>query len=187
MHNLLIGFRLLLAMTVICGGFYPLLITGIAQVSLPDKANGSIIYNQKGEAVGSLLIAQRFREAKYFWPRPSAGEYATLPSAASNKGPASAELKKVVDERRTALSETAGTNPIPADLLFASGSGLDPHISKAAARLQVERISAARKFTNAQKASLYALIDQITEGPQWRIWGEERVNVLMLNVALDKQ
>lgn len=186
MKDLMIALRLLAVMTLICGGFYPLVVTGIAQGIFPEKANGSIVRNAKGEAVGSALLAQRFRGDGYFWPRPSAGDYATVASGASNKGPTSADLKKAVDERRAALAQTAGMQPIPADMLFASGSGLDPHISKEAARLQVTRIAAARKFDNTKATSLYALIERHTEEPQWGFFGEERVNVLLLNLALDR-
>lgn len=186
MRDSWIALRLLIVMTLICGGIYPLLVTGIAQTVFADKANGSVVYDAKGEAVGSQLIAQRFRDAKYFWPRPSAGDYATVASGASNKGPLSADLKKSFDERAAALKATAGSRQIPADMLFASGSGLDPHVSVAAAHLQIDRVAAARKFDAQKKASLYALIGQLTEGPQWGIWGEERINVLMLNLAADK-
>jgi K+-transporting ATPase ATPase C chain len=181
-----IAIRLLVVMTIICGGLYPLLVTGIAHVAFPEKAQGSLAYNNRGEAVGSALLAQKFRGDRYFWPRPSAADYATVASGASNKGPTSADLKKSVDERRTLLKETAGKEQIPADLLFASGSGLDPHISKEAARLQVKRVAAARKFDGAKTASLYALVEEMTEEPQWGIWGERRINVLLLNIALDK-
>ncbi len=183
--NLTIALRLLAVMTIICGGFYPLLVTGVAQAAFSEKANGSLVYNAKGEPVGSALLAQKFRDDKYFWPRPSAGDYATVASGASNKGPTSADLKKVVDERRAALKDTAGQDSIPADMLFASGSGLDPHISKAAARLQVKRIASIRKFDGAKTASLYALVERMTEEPQWGIWGESRVNVLILNIEID--
>lgn len=185
-QDTIIALRLLIVMTIICGGAYPLLITGIAQAAFPEKAEGSLVYNSKGEAIGSSLLAQKFRNDRYFWPRPSAGDYATVASGASNKGPTSADLKKSVDERRAGLKDTAGKEQIPADMLFASGSGLDPHISVEAARLQVKRIAAARKFDAAKTASLYALIGQLTEELQWGIWGETRVNVLLMNIALDK-
>lgn len=186
MKDFIIALRLLAFMTLLCGGLYPLLVTGIAQAAFPDQANGSIVHNAKGEVVGSALLAQRFRGDRYFWPRPSAGDYATVASGASNKGPASADLKKAVDERRAALAQTAGNEAIPADLLFASGSGLDPHISKDAARLQVKRITQARKLESSKAAALYALIERHTQGPQWGIFGEERVSVLLLNLELDK-
>jgi len=185
-QDTIIALRLLIVMTIICGGVYPLLITAIAAVAFPEKAEGSLVYNKKGEPVGSALLAQKFRSDRYFWPRPSAGDYATVASGASNKGPTSADLKKSFDERRAALKDTAGQEPIPADLLFASGSGLDPHISKDAARLQVKRIAKARKFDGAKTALLYTLVERMTEEPQWAIWGEPRVNVLMLNLETDK-
>lgn len=185
-QDIFIAIRLLIVMTVFCGVAYPLLVTGVAQLAFPEKANGSIVYNAKGEAVGSALLAQKFREEKYFWPRPSAGGYATVASGASNKGPTSADLKKAVDERREALKKTAGDTAIPADMLFASGSGLDPHISKEAARLQVQRVAKARKFDIAKTASLLTLVEQMTEDRQLLILGESRVNVLLLNIALDK-
>lgn len=186
MKDLVVSIRLLIVLTIICGGIYPLLVTGIALAAFPEKAQGSLVYNSKGEAIGSALLAQKFRGDRYFWPRPSAGDYATVASGASNKGPTSADLKKSVAERRAALKDTAGKDQIPADMLFASGSGLDPHISKEAARMQVKRVAAARKFDGAKTASLYALIENVTEEPQWGIWGEFRVNVLLLNIVLDQ-
>lgn len=184
--NIQIAIRLLVLMTLICGGVYPLIVTGIAQVAFADKANGSVVHNARGEAVGSTLIAQKFRDNRYFWPRPSAGDYATVASGASNKGPTSADLKKSFDERMASLKDTAAGEKIPADLLFASGSGVDPHISVEAARLQVRRIAAARKFDGAKTASLYALVERMTEATTWGIFGEPRVNVLLINLELEK-
>lgn len=184
--NIQIAIRVLALMTLICGGVYPLLVTGIAQAAFGDKASGSVVYNSKGEAVGSALIAQKFSADKYFWARPSAGDYGTVASGASNKGPTSADLKKSFDERTAALKATAAGEKIPADLLFASGSGLDPHVSKEAALFQVKRIALARKFDGAKTASLYALVERMTEGAQWGIFGEPRVNVLLMNLELDK-
>jgi len=185
-QNIQIAIRMLALMTLLCGGVYPLIVTGIAQVAFADKANGSVVYNTIGQVIGSALIAQKFRDARYFWPRPSAGDYATVASGASNKGPTSADLKKSFDERMSALKETAAGEKIPADLLFASGSGLDPHISKEAARLQVRRIATARKFDGAKTASLYALIERMTEPATWGLLGEPRVNVLLTNLELDR-
>ncbi len=186
LRDFFIAARLMIVMTLICGGLYPLLVTVVAQTAFADKANGSLVYNSRGEAVGSALLAQRFRGEKYFWPRPSAGDYATVPSGASNHGPTSAGLKKAVDERRAAWAKTAVGASIPADLLFASGSGLDPHISKEAASMQVKRVAQARKFDAAKTQSLYVLVEHMTEAPQFTILGEPRVNVLLLNLALDK-
>lgn len=183
----IIATRLLLVLTLLCGVAYPLLVTGVAQAAFSDKAEGSLIHDAKGQAIGSALVAQKFRGDGYFWPRPSAGDYGTVASGASNKGPTSADLKKAIDERRETLKATAALAgmPIPAEMLFASGSGLDPHLSKQAARFQVERIARARRFDSNKKASLYALIERSTEGRQFALWGEERVNVLKLNLALD--
>lgn len=184
--NCTIALRLLAVMTVICGAIYPLLVTGIAQAAFPEKANGSLVHNAKGEPVGSALLAQKFRNDRYFWPRPSAGDYATVASGASNKGPTSADLKASVDERRAVLKNTAAGNPIPADLLFASGSGLDPHISPEAARFQMTRIATARRFDPTKTAALSALVERLIEEPYWGIWGDRRVNVLLLNLETDK-
>ena len=131
-----------------------------------------------GNLVGSELLGQKFESPRYFWPRPSAGDYATVASGASNKGPTSAELKKAIDERRAIFGTDA-----PVDLLTASASGLDPHISPEAARSQVARVAAARNIS-IQKLS--ELIDQTIESPQFGFLGEPRVNVLRLNRALDQ-
>jgi len=186
MKSLIIAIRLMMVLTLVCGVIYPALVTAISQALFFEKANGSLIKNAQGEIIGSELLAQKFIDARYFWPRPSAGNYATVASAASNKGPTSADLKKSIEERRANLKSTSVTAEIPPDMLFASGSGLDPHVSKEGARFQVNRIAAIRKFNDAQKASLYATIEQMVEGRTWGIWGEERVNVLRLNLALDR-
>jgi potassium-transporting ATPase KdpC subunit len=124
------------------------------------------------------LLVQKFESPRYFWPRPSSADYATVPSGASNKGPTSADLKKSIDERRAKFG-----NDAPVDLLTASGSGLDPHISPAAARLQVARVAAARNMS-IQKVT--TLVDQTIEEPQLGFLGEPRLNVLQLNRALDQ-
>ncbi len=125
------------------------------------------------------LLAQKFTGDKYFWPRPSACDYATVPSGASNLGPTSAALQSNVAARVALL----GTNA-PADMLYASGSGLDPHISPEAARFQVKRVAAAR---TAEVAKVSALVERFIEPLQWGFLGEPRVNVLKLNLALDQQ
>ena len=172
--------------TVLTGILYPLAITGIAQVAFPHQANGSLI-ERDGKVVGSELLAQQFTGPKYFWPRPSAGNYATVPSGASNLGPTSGTLQTNVMNNAKAFRD--GNNlpanaPVPADMVFTSGSGLDPHISPESARLQIARIAAAR---TTDVARVTALVEQFVEGPQLGFLGEPRVNVLLLNLALDQR
>lgn len=169
--------RIYIVLTLLTGIIYPLALTGIAQLLFPTQANGSRTV-EDNKLVGSDLLAQKFESAKYFWPRPSAGDFATLPSGASNKGPTSADLKKAIDERREKFG-----NDAPVDLLTASGSGLDPHISPEGARLQISRIAAARNMS-IQKVT--ELVDRTIEPPQFGFLGEPRVNVLKLNLALDE-
>lgn len=166
--------RALLLMTLLTGVAYPLLITGVAQLGFPDQANGSIRANQS-TAIGSELIAQKFEQPSHFWPRPSAVDFNPSASGASNLGPTSSDLKNKVDERRR-LGLTG-------DLLWTSASGLDPHITPESARSQVHRIS---ETTHLGSTQLEALIDQMTEPRQFGILGEPRVNVLLLNLALDR-
>ena len=170
--------------TVLTGVLYPLVITGIAQVAFHDKANGSLI-ERDGKVVGSGLLAQQFTGDKYFWPRPSAGSYATVPSGASNLGPTSQALQSNVTANAAAFrtgNKLAADAPVPADMVFTSASGLDPHISPEAARLQVGRVATARSMGADQ---VKALVEKFVESPQWGIFGEARVNVLRLNLALD--
>jgi len=142
--------------------------------------------------IGSELLAQRFGADKYFWARPSAGDdgtnYATVASSASNLGPTSSKLADAVNLRLASFRTANGlaTNaPVPADVAFASGSGLDPHISPEAVRLQMNRVADARKFSVGQKQNLSALVERCIEPPQFGFLGEPRVNVLKLNLALD--
>jgi K+-transporting ATPase ATPase C chain len=170
--------------TVLTGVLYPLVITGIAQVAFHDKANGSLI-ERDGKVVGSGLLAQQFTGDKYFWPRPSAGSYGTVPSGASNFGPTSQALQSNVTANAAAFrtgNKLAADAPVPADMVFTSASGLDPHISPEAARLQVGRVATARSMGADQ---VKALVEKFVESPQWGIFGEARVNVLQLNLALD--
>jgi K+-transporting ATPase ATPase C chain len=170
--------------TVLTGVLYPLVITGIAQVAFHDKANGSLI-ERDGKVVGSGLLAQQFTGDKYFWPRPSAGSYGTVPSGASNLGPTSQALQSNVTANVAAFrtgNKLAADAPVPADMVFTSASGLDPHISPEAARLQVGRVATARSMGADQ---VKALVEKFVESPQWGIFGEARVNVLRLNLALD--
>jgi K+-transporting ATPase ATPase C chain len=175
---------LTIVFTVLTGVLYPLVITGIAQVAFRDKANGSLLV-RNGTVVGSELLAQQFTGDKYFWPRPSAGSYATVPSGASNLGPTSQALQSNVTANAAAFragNKLAADAPVPADMVFTSASGLDPHISPEAARSQVTRVAAARGMGADQ---VKALVEKFVESPQWGIFGEARVNVLRLNLALD--
>lgn len=177
MKTILQSLRIYAVITLLTGIIYPLAMTGVAQLLFPKQANGSRIAEQN-KLVGSDLIAQKFENPKYFWPRPSSADYTTVASGASNKGPTAADLKKSIDERRQKFGADA-----PVDLLTASGSGLDPHISPEAARSQIARVAAARNMS-IQKMS--ALADQTVEQPQFGFLGEPRVNVLRLNRALDQ-
>jgi potassium-transporting ATPase KdpC subunit len=171
---------------LITGLIYPLVFTGIAQVIFPRQANGSLI-TQNNQVVGSQLIGQQFDDPKYFWGRPSAmGIYPYNASASrgSNYSVMNQDLQKAVEQRIAALQAADPTNhqPIPVDLVTSSGSGLDPNISIAAARYQAGRVARARGIPIEQ---VMALIDQNTQGRQLGFLGEPRVNVLMLNLALD--
>ena len=177
MKTIIQSLRIYLLLTLLTGILYPLAITGLAQLLFPKQANGSRVL-EEGRLVGSELLAQKFTTPKYFWPRPSAGDFATVPSAASNKGPTAADLRKVIAERRARFGADA-----PVDLLTASGSGLDPHISPEAAQAQLPRVAAARHLS-AQRLS--RLIDRMIEPSQFGVLGQPRVNVLLLNRALDR-
>ncbi len=173
-------------LAVITGLIYPFAITGIAQAVFPSQANGSLIY-QNGKPIGSALIGQPFDDPKYFWGRLSATSpfpYNAAASSGSNYGPLSSALTDAAQARIAALKAADPTNtaPIPVDLVTASGSGLDPNISVAAALYQVPRVARARGLSESQVRTLVA---QFTEGRQFGILGEPRVNVLELNLALD--
>jgi potassium-transporting ATPase KdpC subunit len=180
------AFFLLLVMTLVTGVAYPLLITGVAQVAMPRQANGSLI-ERDGKAAGSELIGQPFSDPKYFWSRPSGTgpfPYNAGASSGTNQGPTNPALAEAVTGRIKALREadSANTAPVPIDLVTASGSGLDPHISPAAAEYQADRVARARKL-DPQKVR--ALVADATEGRQLGFLGEPRVNVLELNLTLD--
>lgn len=177
--------RIFLFMTLLTGIVYPLLITGMASLIFPHRAGGSVI-EKDGRPIGSMLIGQSFANPKYFWPRPSATNYEAMPSGGSNLGPTSNSLKETISKRRRALQTANGVDvEIPADLLFASASGLDPHITPAAARYQVGRIATARHLDGKTKTDIFLLIDKLTEPPTFGLLGEPRINVLLLNLALD--
>lgn len=177
----------LLLFTALTGILYPLAVTGIAQAVFPSQTNGSII-TVNGQAVGSALIGQPFDDPKYFWGRPSATSpypYNAAASSGSNLGPINPELAQAAADRIQALraADPGNTAPVPADLVTASGSGLDPHISVAAALYQAARVARARGL---DAVTVQKLVEQATEGRQLFILGEPRVNVLKLNLALDR-
>jgi len=188
MKSLIISLKIFLFFTVLTGIIYPLFVTGIAQAVFPSKANGSLIKNN-GKIIGSELIGQQFDSVVYFTSRPSAISYNPLPSGGSNFGLTNAKLKTFVTEHKhqfIAFNQLDSIADVPSEMLFASGSGLDPHISYKAAELQVNRISKARNFNNEQKVKLVETLKTSTEAPQYFCLGEERVNVLLLNLELDK-
>jgi K+-transporting ATPase ATPase C chain len=167
--------------TVLLGLVYPLVVTGLAQVLFPDQANGQLI-TRDGRVIGSRLIGQTFSSAKYFHSRPSAAGsgYDATSSGGTNLGPTS---KKLIDAVRTNVEAARRDNPgtpVPVDLVTSSASGLDPHISPAAARFQVPRVARERGLT---EADVQALVDQFTEGRQWGVLGESRVTVRQLNLT----
>jgi len=177
---------LLVVFTVVTGIAYPLVVTGIAQIVFPRQANGSLIV-QDGKVVGSALVGQPFDDPKYFWGRPSATSpfpYNAGASSGSNQGPTNPDLIKAVQGRVDALraADPGNTAPVPVDLVTASGSGLDPHISPAAALYQARRVARAREMS---EDAVRALIAKHTEGRQMGFLGDPRVNVLLLNLALD--
>jgi potassium-transporting ATPase KdpC subunit len=177
---------MLVILSIVTGFVYPLVVTGIAQVAFPDQANGSLIVSG-GKPVGSELIGQTFADPKHFWSRPSATSpysYNASSSSGSNQGPLNPALSEAVAARIKALrdADPGNTAPVPADLVTASGSGLDPHISPAAAEYQVMRVAKARGL-DTQKVR--ELVTQAKEGRQLGFLGEPRVNVLRLNLALD--
>lgn len=177
---------LLVLLTIITGVIYPLAVTGIAQAAFPGQANGSLIYNKDGQPVGSALIGQPFNDLKYFWGRPSATgpfPYNAAASSGSNLGPTSQALLAAVKTRVEALhaADPSNTRPIPVDLVTASASGLDPHISPAAAFYQIPRVAQERGLS---EGAVRRLVTEYTEGRTFGILGEPRVNVLALNLAL---
>jgi K+-transporting ATPase ATPase C chain len=180
------AFVIAVVLTVVTGLAYPAVVTGLAQVLFPSQANGSLIMKD-GKAVGSSLIGQAFDDPKYFWGRPSA----TSPfpnnagsSGGSNQGPTNPDLQKAVQGRIDTIkaADPSNTAPIPVDLVTASGSGLDPHISPAAAFYQVPRVAKARGLN---EDLVRRLVDENTQGRQFGFLGESGVNVLELNLALD--
>lgn len=188
MKTLKISITIFLFFTIITGIIYPFFVTGIAQLVFPSKANGSIIFKDS-IPIGSELIGQQFDSPIYFSSRPSATAYNPLPSGGSNYCLTNSKLKNNVAERKQqfiAFNQIDSLSVIPSEMLFASASGLDPHISQKAAILQINRIAVARNFTDLQKQKLIQCVNDLTEARQFFIFGETRVNVLLLNLEVDK-
>jgi K+-transporting ATPase ATPase C chain len=164
-------------------------VTGIAQFLFPSKANGSMIIKDC-KPIGSALLGQSFESSSiYFTSRPSAGSYNPLPSGGSNYGLTSQKLKELFEQRKQKFIKDNMPDikqEIPSEMLFASGSGLDPHITPEAAMLQVDRIARVRHFSESQKDSLKNIIERLTEPPQFLCLGQKRINVLLLNLETDK-
>ncbi len=180
----------LILWSVVTGVVYPLVITVIAQAAFHNQANGSLV-ERDGKLIGSALLAQQFTGSNYFWPRPSACTYGSSPggivaSSGSNLGPTSGALQTNVMNNAAAFisGNNLPTNTVvPADMVFASASGLDPHISPEGARLQIARVAAARGLS---RDKVNELVEKFVEPSQWGFLGQSRVNVLLLNVALDE-
>jgi potassium-transporting ATPase KdpC subunit len=179
MKTILTSLRLVLALTLLTGGIYPLVVWALARVVFPHQAEGSLVVRD-GRVIGSELLAQDAGgKPGYFHPRPSAGSYGTVPSGASNQSWTSDALARAVAERRAAFP---AAQTLPADLLSASGSGLDPDLSPDAIRQQVDRVAGARRLDRTQRGALEELIAQLTRGGRLT---PARINVLALNLALD--
>jgi K+-transporting ATPase ATPase C chain len=181
MQALIASLRLTAATLLICVASYTLMILGVAQLT-PDTATGSILTRRDGRVVGSRLIAQKFEQPRYFWPRPSAPDYNASGAAGSNKSPTSADLTERA-QKLVALYGASSERPLPSELAAASGGGLDPHISERAALYQSERVAYARGLA---RADLDALIAKHTFSPGGPLTGDRLINVLELNLALDR-
>lgn len=169
--------------TLVCGVVYPLAVTGVARVAWPAQARGSVVHVD-GRAVGSTLVGQAFTSPGYLWGRPSATGYDAHTSGGTNLGPRDPRLIAALTERAATLAVTAPGRAVPIELITASASGLDPHVSPAAARFQIDRIAAAR---GVAPAAVAALIEAAVEPPSLGFLGAARVNVLAVNLALDRQ
>ena len=189
--DITIAFRILVVLTIITGLMYPIFITASAKALFGEKAAGSLIFSNDKQVCGSELIGQKFVSERYFRSRPSASDY-NLPSSGSNLGPTSALLVKTFNQRKADILKAHGYEAyetsieVPQELLFASASGVDPHISPNGVKFQFERVANARKFDLLKKKRLLEIIENLTQYPQFGFLGEASVNVLKLNMALDE-
>lgn len=181
--------KMIVLMTLITGFIYPMILFFMIHLSFPWKAHGSLI-EHNGSLVGSKLIGQKFTSQHYFWGRPSAVDYSTLPSGASNLGPTSHKLKQLIQQRRKEMAQAHKIQDlalVPIELICASGSGLDPHISFGTAYFQLSRVAQARGMTSDEmRLKIEKIIHSSVDKPFGKFFGRSYVNVLMLNLALDK-
>lgn len=187
MKTILSPLLFLLLMTLLTGIVYPALAMLAGYSLWFEKSAGNLVYDD-GVIKGGALIAQKFSEAHYFWPRPSASDYSAVPSGASNLGPSNKDLGEVIGKRRGSLALAHHTTPelVPEELITASASGLDPHVSKEAILFQMKRVKEARKLSDAAEKMLTELIEEAEEKPFLFALGKPVVNVLLLNLAMDR-
>lgn len=187
MRTIIISLKIFLFFTLLTGVIYPLTVTGLSGIFFPEKSAGSLVY-RNNVAIGSSLIGQKFDTSIYFSSRPSANNYNPLHSGGSNLGMTNSILRKAVKARIDnflAVNQIDSTASIPSEMVYASGSGLDPHISLKSALLQQDRVASSRNFNDEQKRKLSELIKKHTEPPQFNLLGESRINVLLLNLDVD--
>lgn len=183
MKNIITAILFTIFTTVLFGLIYPLSVTALAKLIFPHQANGSLIKNERGEIVGSELIGQNFNAPGYFRPRRSAADYNAGASSGSNLGPTNAKLIERIKRDVETLSAENPSEKIPVDLITTSASGLDPHISPAAAIFQIPRVAKERGLSEEQ---IRRIVEENTQTRQFGLFGEPRVNVLLLNMQLDK-
>lgn len=179
MKEIIISIKAFIGFSILLGLIYPLTITGIAQILMPQKANGSLIV-ENGQVIGSSLIGQKFDKPEYFNSRPSAVDYNAAASGASNLGPSS---KKLIEQVKVRIKKSGQKQHLPADMVLTSASGLDPHISIKNAQLQMPRIAKVRHLSESE---IKKLVDENTDQDFIGLWGQDAVNVLKLNLALGK-
>ncbi len=185
MKQIKTALKLFAVLLVVVGVIYPVAVTVLAQLVFPKEAGGSLLYDASGKVMGSALIGQPFSDPKYFWPRPSATSaypYNPLASGGSNLGPTTKKLIDQIEQRANSLVSSGIEAPVPSDLVMASASGLDPHISLQSALVQIPRVARAR---NLDEETLRNLVLDHLEERQFGFLGEQRINVLQLNLALD--